>query len=480
MEAYALNKCSRMLCNRILGTVVLLASMAGCGAGVSGTTGSAGSANWNYEAYDYFLPNMSGNANGRASVGKDLSIVAGNARYDLSPSRSVTEPVIAGKRVLSFHASEALMVCPQAPGSEAEAFLLSTRFNGGVTANAATAMTKMTDFHEFGGVYGTTFYGASKCQGYKDWQMSVDAQGNVLNARDHTKTGANVADPRYAVYKSAILDAAGNPSSVNEYYIVDRTGPELVVWTKSIPGPGPNVASLSANPDVKQLPATDKPRYQLLASVETSPSTACGPVTIGNRFGGAGDPAGWTLQTCPKKLSFEIWDNQRQTAGFASTSRASLSYDRRNTYCTFSGANVLYSDSFDATHPRSSPNDNGLRFGSVTLGAQWLSSVGTRDEPAYKWSLQTEEYLSGALPYGRQPADLTATCQIAVSEAGASYLLSASVTLKNVVVTSEFTQSTLSASSQSAGLARSGMAPFNDPPALTPQCGPQDCGRFGL
>jgi hypothetical protein len=176
----------------------------------------------------------------------------------------------------------------------------------------------------------------------------------------------------------------------------------------------------------------------------------------------------WYTNTCQSRIFVAPQNIATNVDGIDANFRPI--FDPTGTACTITHPNIIYR----ATSPTA---PFPLRFASsASLGYDnFFAATGTigQNTPA-TWGLLYDAYISGELPYGRAPGTMTATCQMTYSNSAASTkkVISASVSIPNVLVTSQFEQYD--------------MAPFfwasgrSWPKVITPNCSVQDCAGMPL
>jgi hypothetical protein len=171
----------------------------------------------------------------------------------------------------------------------------------------------------------------------------------------------------------------------------------------------------------------------------------------------------WHTNTCQSRIFVAPQNIATNVYGIDANFRPI--FDPAGTACTIAHPNIKYwATSPTAPFP--------LRFASsASLGNDHFfpanGAIGQNTPTA--WGLLYDAYVSGELPYGRSPGTLTATCQMTYgnSAASAKKVISASISIPNVLVTSQFEQYDMAPFSWASGRSW--------PKGITPNCSAQDC-----
>jgi hypothetical protein len=210
------------------------------------------------------------------------------------------------------------------------------------------------------------------------------------------------------------------------------------------------------------------PEYRLVMRSEvlqeSTQWTICGLRAINSEYPTIGfNQSTWHTNTCQSRIFVAPQNIATNVYGVDANFRPI--FNPAGTACTLTHPNIKYR----ATSPTA---PSPLRFASsASLGNDHFfpanGTIGQNTPTA--WGLLYDAYISGELPYGRSPGTLTATCQKTYSNSAASAkkVITASISIPNVLVTSQFEQYD--------------MAPFfwasgrSWPKVITPNCSLQDC-----
>lgn len=214
-------------------------------------------------------------------------------------------------------------------------------------------------------------------------------------------------------------------------------------------------------------------RYELRTKIQglwaVDPATTCDYHNFIDGFYHAdGKGQDSDAYTCNLQLTFQLWDLQKQKAGFDETNVASI--DAAHTSCHVDNPNIRYL--------RNVTSGFDLGFASAAdITSPQMFVAGQYFKFASTWSFQYSKYVSPPIDgsamylYDRPPGPLTVACTITWVEAGTNQKYFVKAEKQDTSVATTFQVET----SFGDGTTYLQRGALNWPVNVVPNCGPQDC-----